>query len=413
VARLTTMILSFFLPAITFTSVHAVSGRPTNLRTNSLHARNTSLVKSEKCDDCADPPEEDLLLLAPPLAPSVRTWRRLKIVTGGDAASVAAASRVIANQQTFAELHGHAHEVHIGNYASPWIAYWHKIDVLLTELRRPNSAEVVVWMDLDVVVTNPSQDMLKRILAANPDKAIVLTEDALRGGSALAAASGMAADTPSFHLSEKEGNVKKAVAATAQLYDAERLVNTGVMLARQNEDAVRVLEQLYEYGRHYRPAAYFPQVTGTLHEQDAFNWLLSGPRKHVWRRHIAVIRQRNAGLNLNTFARSHYDLRYHDPADAKWQVGDFTAHCTGLRQQQREWCVDDSVFAAEEALAADEALRKASQNETQAMIVEGSVLTSLFALQDMQALPLHDKMLLHSDWLLPSQMPRSLSTAFF
>lgn len=249
-------------------------------------------------------------------------WRRLKIVTGGDATYVAEARQAVDNQRRFAETHGYGHEVHVGNYASPWIAYWHKVDVLLRELRAPRPPEVLVWMDLDLLVTNPKEAMLERVLAEFPNKAMVLTEDAMRGG-----------DVPGAE-------------------HAKRLVNTGVIILRSGPQAMRVLEALFDYGRQYRAAAYLPQDKETLHEQDAFNALLGGARRHVWSQHVAVIPQRRGALNLNTFARTFYDERFKDPAEAQWAQGDFTAHCTGLRRQQREWCVADYAALAEASLAA-------------------------------------------------------------
>lgn len=275
------------------------------------------------------------LLLPPPLPPPTSTgsWRQLKIVTGGDETSVESAQNVIGNQQNFAQRHGYSHEVHVGNYARPWIAYWHKIDVLLRELRAPNPPEVLVWFDLDLVVTNPTLNMLEAVLAAHPSEKMILTEDALTGS-----------DIPGI-----EG--------------AKRFVNTGVILVRASPEAERVLEKLQEYGREHRNAAYLPQDTNTLHEQDAFNSLLGGPRKHVWRRHVAVIPQRSRDLNLNTFARNLYDTHFQDPIRAEWRAGDFVAHCTGLRKQLREWCITDTIEAAELAAATADMCRNKTQHE--------------------------------------------------
>lgn len=270
----------------------------------------------------------------PPALPTTTdSWQWLKIVTGGDEVAVAAAQNVIGNQKDFARRHNFAHEVHVGNYAHPWIAYWHKIDVLLRELRAPNPPEVLVWFDLDLVVTNPSQNMLEGVLAAYPNGKMILTEDAHRGS---------------------------LIPGTEQ----KRTVNTGVMLVRSSPEAVRVLEKLLEYGREHRNAAYLPQHTNTLHEQDAFNSLISGPRRHVWRRHVAVIPQRSGSLNLNTFARNLYDGHFEDPVQTEWAPGDFTAHCTGLRKQLREWCITDSIEAAEVAVAASDMCRNGTLNAT-------------------------------------------------
>lgn len=270
------------------------------------------------------------MLPAPPDPWAAARWSWLKIITGGDAASVADAQKVISNQQAFAQRHGYGHEVHEGNYAHPWIAYWHKIDALLRELQRPNPPEVLVWMDLDMLVTNPLQKMLESILEAHPHRAVILTEDAQRGSP---------------------------IPGIAR---AKRLVNTGIILVRSGPRAVRVLERLFDFGRQHRDAAYLPQDMDTLHEQDAFNWLLGGPRRHVWGRHIAVIPQRRGGLNLNTFARNLYDPQFKDPASSEWSAGDFTAHCSGLRPQLREWCIEDSIVAAQGALS----VKEACSNET-------------------------------------------------
>jgi len=267
-------------------------------------------------------------LPAPFTSPSpAQPWQWLKIVTGGDDASVAAASNVVANQQAFAERHGFAHEVHVGNYAHPWIAYWHKIDVLLRELRAPKAPQVLVWFDLDLIVTNPSLSMLEEVLAAYPDQKVILTEDAHRGS------------------------------VIPGIESAKRLVNTGIILVRKSPEAERVLEKLLAHGREHRNAAYLPQDTNTLHEQDAFNFLLSGPRRHVWRRHIAVIPQRYGALNMNTFSRNLYDAHFQDPLRAEWRAGDFTAHCTGLRKQLRDWCIVDSIAAADLATASADVCR--------------------------------------------------------
>jgi hypothetical protein len=257
-------------------------------------------------------------------------------VTGGDAAAVgdAHAQMVMENQRSFAWRQGYAYEVHAGNYAHPWIAYWHKIDVLLRELHMAEPPEVLVWMDLDMLVTDPTQGMLERILAAYPENAVILTEDAQQGSL-----------VPSMD-------------------SAKRLVNTGVILVRSGPTAVRVLEKLFEYGRQHRDAAYLPQSTDTLHEQDAFNSLLGGPRGHVWGRHVAVIPQRMGSMNLNTFARNAYDEQYRDSVHVEWSPGDFTAHCTGLRKQLREWCITDALVVANIAVsAADGCLNDTSGGE--------------------------------------------------
>jgi hypothetical protein len=268
----------------------------------------------------------------PPKSTDARQW--LKIVTGGDEAAVAAGQNVIANQQTFAKRHGYSHEVHVGNYARPWIAYWHKIDVLLRELQAPNPPKVLVWFDLDLVVTNPTLNMLEDVLAAHPNEKMILTEDANRGSL----------------IPGIEG--------------VKRLVNTGVILVRSSPEAERVLEKLFEFGREHRNAAYLPQDTNTLHEQDAFDSMLGGLRRHVWRRHIAVISQRSGSLNLNTFARNLYEPgRYQDPISSEWRSGDFTAHCTGLGQQLREWCTTDSIEAAEIAVATTDMCRNKTEHE--------------------------------------------------
>jgi len=295
-------------------------------------------------------------------------------VTGGDEVAVTAAQNVIGNQEAFARRHGFAHEVHIGNYAHPWIAYWHKIDVLLRELRAPNPPKVLAWFDLDLIVTNPSLNMLEGVLDAYPKQKMILTEDAHRGS---------------------------LIPGTE---NAKRLVNTGVILVRTGPEAERVLEKLLEYGRENRNAAYLPQDTNTLHEQDAFNSLLSGPRRHVWRRHIAVIPQRSGALNLNTFARNLYDAHFKDPVHAEWTAGDFTAHCTGLRRQLREWCVTDSIEAGEAAVAAVDMCRNGTRLENTLNSLAGSD-TQMHQSQSLEAMLKKGSDLLQgktSSWFKPS-----------
>eukprot|EP00929_Paragymnodinium_shiwhaense_P044040 TRINITY_DN22598_c0_g1_i1.p1 TRINITY_DN22598_c0_g1~~TRINITY_DN22598_c0_g1_i1.p1 ORF type:complete len:445 (+),score=103.87 TRINITY_DN22598_c0_g1_i1:71-1405(+) len=304
----------------------------------------------------ASSPDAKLLLLPPPPPPpspeGMAAKPRLKIVTGGDAAMVAAADKAVANHRAYAKMHGYGYEIHTGNYAAPWVAYWHKIEVLLRELQAPDAPEVIVWVDLDIIFTNPTLRMFEDILSRHPSKDVILTEDAFRGDVVPGS-------------DDIVGNIERP----------RRLVNTGVIIVRtklphseksssqpvaagdnlqQGCGAVRVLEKLFDYGRGFRDAAYQPQSADTLHEQDAFNQLLGGPRRHMWLRHVAVLPQRgSAGLNLNTFARSYYDARYkaNRRQPVQWRNGDFTAHCTGLRWQQREWCIDDSVEAAQAALA--------------------------------------------------------------
>lgn len=246
---------------------------------------------------------------------------RLKIITGGDVVSGSSEMKAIANQQAFARRHDYQHEVHIGNYAHPWTPYWHKIHALLHELRTPPSTsctpEVLVWTDLDVVMTNPPQAMLDQILFASPRAALLLTEDPARG-----------ADLPAVGR-------------------AKRLVNTGIIIARRGAAAESILEKLFEYGRRHSNAAFLPQSMDTLHEQDAFNWLLGGPLGHLLGGVVKIMPQRHGDLNLNTFARNFYDDNYKDPEPTEWVMGDFTAHCSGLRQQLREWCIDDACAAAE------------------------------------------------------------------
>jgi len=305
-------------------------------------------LKGELSTDVAKPPAgiADVaisLLPPPPVPPAVTTSRcTLKIVTGGDLPYIEDAQPVIDNQRAFAQRQGYGHEVHIGNYAHPWIGYWHKIDVLLRELQAPDPAAVLVWMDLDMIVTDPTQNMFERILNLYPDEAVILTEDALRGS------------------------------LVPGMQSAKRLVNTGIIIVRRGPEAVRVFQTLFEYGRRVRDAAYLPQAADTLHEQDAFSSLLGGPRKHVWGRHVAVIPQRRGSINLNTFARSFYETRYQDSADVQWRAGDFTAHCTGLRKQQREWCINESITAAHVAIVAEDDCR----NETLMQIEHGESVGS-------------------------------------
>jgi hypothetical protein len=175
-------------------------------------------------------------------------------------------------------------------------------------------------MDLDVVVTNPSQRMLDDILAANLHSKIILTEDPQRG---------------------------EGIPVAGR---AKRMVNTGVIIVRRSSEAQQVLEKLFSYGRRHHDAAYRPQSTNTLHEQDAFSWLLGGPLGRLLSRQVAVIPQRQGRLNLNTFARNLYDESYHDPEHTEWVEGDFTAHCSGLRPQQKEWCIRDACDTAASSL---------------------------------------------------------------
>lgn len=178
-----------------------------------------------------------------------------------------------------------------------------------------------------------------------PDKSLILTEDPLKGGTA-------------------PGSL------------VQRLTNTGIIIARKTASTVWAIEKLFEYGRMHRQAAYHAQATDTLHEQDAFDWLLTGSRSHVWRRHIAVLPQRDEkrGINLNTFARGLYCDKFKDPAKAVWAPGDFTAHCAGLTVQQREWCADDSVAAAKPYWSAN------SKNNTHGIPFDINVVQRPFGL---------------------------------
>jgi hypothetical protein len=278
------------------------------------------------------------------------TGQRLKIITGGDQDMVDEAHKVIENQRAYAKRHGYSFEVHVGNYAYPWTAYWHKIAALLREIRAPQAlADVVIWMDLDVIITNPAQKMLEWILSEHSKSAVLLTEDPQRG-------SGL-----------------------PFVGRAKRIVNTGIILVRRRPEAHLLLDKLFMYGRRHDNAAYQPQSTNTLHEQDAFNWLLGGPLGGLLGRHAAVLPQRHNHLNLNTFARNFYDMKFKDPSSSEWTLGDFTSHCSGLSLQMREWCVDDSLAAAEHVTsnAEDSTLEVRSQLGLEVAAGNASNITNL------------------------------------
>merc|ERR1711971_806841 len=108
-----------------------------------------------------------------------------------------------------------------------------------------------------------------------------------------------------------------------------------------------------------------------LHEQDAFNWLLGGPLGRLLGRHVSVIPQRQDGMNLNTFPRNLYDAQYKDPESAEWVVGDFTAHCSGLHEQLREWCIEDSCAVAETLLAGQRITSERTKSTTLDSVLGG------------------------------------------
>lgn len=96
----------------------------------------------------------------------------------------------------------------------------------------------------------------------------------------------------------------------------------GIILVRRSLGAIRVLRKLFDYGRQFPKAAYAAQASNTLHEQDAFNWLLGGEHRGWWRKQIVVIPQRGQTCNLNTFARNIYD----GALALSWKGGVAVAH---------------------------------------------------------------------------------------
>ena len=134
------------------------------------------------------------------------------------------------------------------------------------------------------------------------------------------------------------------------------VLNTGVLIVRNDDDGLAVLNEMWRRADAERDdglvLARSSQGEGCLHEQQALQEMLSLAH---WRARVAILEQREDGggtnaeerFDLNTFLRwSHFDgerqeeLRYDmDAAGSAWRRTDFAGHCSGLSPVRRALCV--------------------------------------------------------------------------
>ena len=249
------------------------------------------------------------------------------LLSGGDR-NAALAERVVANHGAFARRHGYAHWWHRGSLVADlgWRAYWHKVAHLRLAFSRFPDASAYAWVDDDIIFTNhlESEDMLARALSKSNASVIVTTD-------------------PS-------GSVA--------------LLNTGIILVRNDEEGKDVLSEMWRRATAVREdglsLAHDAQSAGCLHEQQALQEMLRDDSNY-WRSKVAVLQQRTAAeeesqqlsqysepaWNLNTFLRwSHFhaerkeEMRYDgDASSSRWSRGDFVGHCSGLSPVRRALCV--------------------------------------------------------------------------
>jgi hypothetical protein len=240
------------------------------------------------------------------------------IISGGESRPWTQA--ITYNHEEYARKNGHSYRFVPGNSAAPRKPYWSKIRQLIDELANPTLPKVnwILWCDDDIVITALDSDMLGR-----------WQHDMVAKGK---------------DVSVSEDPAKFTV------------VNTGMILVRRSERALRLLQDLWRFGSGFLSNC--PQDR-CLHEQQAlrnlYNFGVAGDPDRYKNILLVVPQRRKADdFNINTFHReSHYDpcreaYRDYDSdaSHSRWAPGDFTCHVSGMNMHLRAKLLAECLEAA-------------------------------------------------------------------
>lgn len=232
--------------------------------------------------------------------------------------------KVAANQKGYSGQNGYTYIEYAENLAREidpitgqeivWEPYWSKIAAINNILNGKEaslaSAEWIIWLDDDAVITNDSirmEDVIEHYTALNPDLNFFVTTDSM---------SHIIRDIP---------------------------LNSAVLFVKNNDWSRKFFAKVWEMRKTQIPGR--PYTYGNcpnqscLHEQQAITDLLTNDASMA--KHARIIPQRDPTfpIGINTFVREdHVDLnrsnmRLMYAGDAKptrGRAGDFIQQCTGL-----------------------------------------------------------------------------------
>lgn len=190
------------------------------------------------------------------------------------------------NQKDYAEKYHYSYRVYDHSFDTNRPEEWSKIVALMQQIGK-TSHEWLMWIDDDIMITNPSIK-LESFVAKYPHYDLIIAKDAL---------------VP---------------------------MNNGIFLIRNNNWAKKFLMDVWITG------AYRNLLTRgeSLLEQQTMTDLYD--QKKEYKDKIVIIPQRE----LNSFLRSAKDYP-DDPQESKWQPGDFVAHITGTSYENRTKIAQD------------------------------------------------------------------------
>ncbi len=200
------------------------------------------------------------------------------------------------NQRKYAQQHGYGYVKYYRTLDPSRPEEWSKIRALSRQLGE-SGAEWLLWIDDDIVITNPSITLESFVNRYGRDKDLIIARDAY---------------------------YKRGVP-----------INNGIFLVRNTPWARNFLNEVWKKGAEW----YYLTRGKSLLEQQTMTDLLYEPyrKKLVYTDKTVVIPQRE----MNSFLRTQDG--YQDPIEARWQSGDFAAHVTGMPLQERERIIKNLV----------------------------------------------------------------------
>lgn len=194
------------------------------------------------------------------------------------------ANLVETNQKKYARLHGYGYHKYRKSLDTSRPEEWSKVLALLKQMRQ-SSSEWLLWIDDDIVITNPEK-MLENFV-------------------------------------KKYGHKKNLIIARDAWYKKGVPINNGIFLIRNVPWSKRFLRQVWSQGAK---RGYLVRGRSLLEQQMMTDLMNEVP---AYAKKIAVIDQ----CEMNSFLRSQ--ARYDDPEESRWKPGDFAAHVTGMSVEER------------------------------------------------------------------------------
>lgn len=194
------------------------------------------------------------------------------------------AEQVESNQVAYAQRHGYDYFKSDKALCSERPEEWSKI-IALSQAMEQTTTEWLLWIDDDIVITNPSISLGTLIEKYGVGKNIIIAHDAYK--------------------------------------DRGVPINNGIFLIRNCPWSKSFLDMVWQKGQDWGLLT----RGKSLLEQETMTRLRA--RDSDVQEKMVVIEQKE----INSFLRCNY---YNDPEDSKWQPGDFAAHATGMSEEHRK-----------------------------------------------------------------------------